>query len=225
VSYLNLDQDIWNQTSFPNKVTPDEDIILVAREDILVLLFNFIGFFGAFVILLFIRIFLVGSDSSLYLGIYDTIMYGLNVMFLTIFMLQFHNYYLSLQILTNKRLIDIDQNGIFKREVNEIAIEKIENVNYKQSFLGVIFNFGNVIVDTAGAATLNNERTHEDAINGFVFNNVPEPREVMQTVTEVYQREKEAQKHEQARLNAEYMEQMYTRRVESSTNPKSVTME
>ncbi len=223
--HFHLDKEIWDKPAFPKKVTPDEDIILVVREDVLVLVFNFIGFFAAFVVLLFIRIFFAGSENSIYLGLFDTIMYGLNVIFLTIFMIQFHNYYLSLQILTNKRLIDIDQNGIFRRQVNEIAIEKIENVNYKQSFMGVVFNYGNVIVDTAGVASLNNEKTNEDAINGFVFNNVPEPRDIMQTVTEVYQRAKEADKHEQARLNAKYMHEEYSKPVTISPNPESMTVQ
>jgi uncharacterized membrane protein YdbT with pleckstrin-like domain len=58
-------------------------------------------------------------------------------------------------IITDRRLVD--EVGILSKTVKESPFEKINNATYRQSFLGRIFNFGDVEIQTAseeGASNL-----------------------------------------------------------------------
>ncbi len=58
-------------------------------------------------------------------------------------------------ILTNIRLIDVDQKGIFTRLVTEALLDKIQDVSWsKVGIIESIFRIGTVKVQTAGTAAL-----------------------------------------------------------------------
>ncbi len=68
------------------------------------------------------------------------------------FLIMATNYFLDIWVLTNKRLVDVDQRGLFKRDISEIRLEKIEDINIKifgiiDTFLGI----GTVEIESAGA--------------------------------------------------------------------------
>ncbi len=84
-------------------------------------------------------------------------------------------YYLNIQVVTNLRIVDIDQVGLFHHTVAELHIENIEDVSSEVSgVLGTMFNYGDVKVQTAGAT----ER--------FVFENVPNPASIEKMVLDLY---------------------------------------
>ena len=61
-------------------------------------------------------------------------------------------YYLDMWILTDKRLIDVEQRGLFSREVSSLRLDKIQDV--KVEVVGVIDTFlhiGTIHVQTAGS--------------------------------------------------------------------------
>ncbi len=65
--------------------------------------------------------------------------------------LKFILYYYNVGIITNTRVIDIDQISILYRETTEARNEKIEDVTSKSAgYWGAIFNYGNIFVQTAG---------------------------------------------------------------------------
>jgi hypothetical protein len=75
-----------------------------------------------------------------------------------------------LWIITNKRLIN--KSGVFTKNLIETPLEKINNVIYKKDFLGMIFNYGTVYVESAakdGAA---------------VMKMVPNPEKFLQKISE-----------------------------------------
>lgn len=93
-------------------------------------------------------------------------------------------HYLSLQIITEMRMVDVDQSGLFGREVTEIQIENVEEVTSKASgILATVFNFGNVTVQTSGAQI------------GFVFENVAHPETVKKLILDLYEQRKRTQPH------------------------------
>ncbi len=203
------DSLIWGQRSLPNKIENSEDIILVIREDILLLGFRALSFF-LITGVLFVVNFLVGATAA------PAILKSLaNVMFFTVvsmlivaFAYQVHNYYLSLQIVTSKRLIDIDQKSLFSREVNELAIEKVEDISYKQNGVwGAIFDYGNVSVQTAAEVATDTQKSNA-ITGGFVFDNVPNPAKVHSMIAEIYHQCQSDQAHLSAQLNAKYMSEM-----------------
>lgn len=80
-------------------------------------------------------------------------------------------YYLNLQIVTNERIIDINQRGMLHHETTEFNIAVIQDATTEiKGVLGNIFNFGNVRVQTAGEQ------------QNFVFDHVADPKHVAQTI-------------------------------------------
>ena len=62
------------------------------------------------------------------------------------------DYYLDVWILTDKKLIDVEQKGIFRREVATLMLESIQDVTVEVSgIIPTMLNFGEVRVQTAGA--------------------------------------------------------------------------
>ncbi len=55
-------------------------------------------------------------------------------------------------IITDKRIIDIDQKGVFSRNVSETTFDKIQDITYEvKGFLGTMLNYGDIAVQTASA--------------------------------------------------------------------------
>lgn len=85
---------------------------------------------------------------------------------------QFVDYRLDVWILTDFRVINIEQQGLFDRIISELNISKVQDVTsevhgHAQTFL----DYGNVYVQTAGEK------------QRFIFQNVPHPEEISRLVT------------------------------------------
>ncbi len=66
------------------------------------------------------------------------------------------NYYLDLWIVTEKRLISVDQTGLFEREVTTLSLSNVQDVTVEQhGIIQTLLNFGTVTVQTAGPTTHN----------------------------------------------------------------------
>lgn len=86
--------------------------------------------------------------------------YGLLLLFLEssfamliviLFFLIWIDYYFDVWIVTNKRIINIEQKGLFSREVSELELDRIQDVS--AHVLGIIptfLNYGDVLIQTAG---------------------------------------------------------------------------
>ncbi len=85
-------------------------------------------------------------------------------------------YYLNVHIVSDQRIVDIDQVGLLFREVSELNIETIEDVtSQNMGLFGNFLNYGNVYIQTAGAA------------QRFEFNNVPNPGSVASLILQLYE--------------------------------------
>lgn len=74
------------------------------------------------------------------------------------------DYYFDIWIITSERVINIEQKGLFMREVSELKFAKIQDVTAEVGgFFPTILNYGDVHVQTAGEE----ER--------FFFRQVPDP--------------------------------------------------
>lgn len=83
---------------------------------------------------------------------------GLAVFFLLIFagcyyaIRTFIIWYWNVFIITNFRVVDVDQVGFFNRTVTEAAYDKVQDVSYQvKGFWATLFGYGTVVVQTAGA--------------------------------------------------------------------------
>lgn len=84
-------------------------------------------------------------------------------------------YYLNYQIITNERLVDVDQKNLLFHSTTEIHIAQIEDVSSEiKGVLGNLFNYGHVYVQTAGTKTR------------FEFDYIPDPNAVVKQVLDLY---------------------------------------
>lgn len=138
--------------------TSDEQIIYTLRRHPItfvptILLFAFL----ATAVPWMVRLLLTSASPDLFL---DNGMRGLAVLgtsfyylsLLVLFFGRFVDYYLDMWVVTNRRLIDIDQIGLFGRSVSEVELYKVQDIRSDQrGFFATIFNFGNISVETSGA--------------------------------------------------------------------------
>jgi hypothetical protein len=189
MNFENFDNDdsIWSSPAFPQKTNPDEDIILLVRQDIAVLIIRLIATLLVFFFFLLIKVLaqlVIPAEGDIILKSIDFLVGLGSFVLLLAFLRYFHNFYLSLQLVTTDRIIDIDQKGIFKREVNELAIGNIEDVTYKQNgFLPTLLGYGEVIIKTS---SIEIGSTNENTVNGFVFENCPEPSKVAGIISDLF---------------------------------------
>lgn len=69
----------------------------------------------------------------------------------TVLMSLVTTYYLDVIIVTNKRILDVDQVGLFVRDVAGLPIEKLEDIKIRTTgILAEVFRFGRLDIQTAG---------------------------------------------------------------------------
>lgn len=67
------------------------------------------------------------------------------------FFVNWTNYYLDMFLVTNKRIIEIDQIGLFKRDIAELRLENIQDVKIQVlGFVPSLLKMGSVHIQTAG---------------------------------------------------------------------------
>lgn len=84
------------------------------------------------------------------------------------------SWFFNVYIVTDERLVDVDFNNLLYREIKDAKIDKIQEVkNTIGGVLGIVFNYGSVHIQTAGA------------LPTFEFEDVPNPAEVAKIIQEL----------------------------------------
>lgn len=95
---------------------------------------------------------------------------AISLYYLGVWVFFFHawlDYYLDVWVITNERVLSLEQKGIFSRRVSELRLSRIQDVSSEVKGMWETFlHFGNVQIQTAG----------EQA--NFLFHQVPNPYEV-----------------------------------------------
>lgn len=61
------------------------------------------------------------------------------------------DYWLDMWIITNERIIDIEQHGLFRHEISEFGLDKVQDVTVDvPGFLATFLKYGKIAVHTAG---------------------------------------------------------------------------
>jgi uncharacterized membrane protein YdbT with pleckstrin-like domain len=77
------------------------------------------------------------------------------------------DYYLDIWIMTNERVVNVEQRGLFSRQVSELKYRAIQDVSTDvRGLFPTIFNFGDVTVQTAAEQSR------------FIFRSVGNPYEI-----------------------------------------------
>ncbi len=70
---------------------------------------------------------------------------------LFIFFIEWLDYWLDAWIITDQRIIDIDQQSLFRREVSEFVLARVQDVTIEiPGFVETVLKFGNIRIQTAG---------------------------------------------------------------------------
>ena len=158
-----------------------EEIIKVMRKHWFILLTKTIGP----VILLFLPLVVyvaVGLASDVFVDILASVEPVEHVLALSIFATSFWtllmwvgiwngwtDYYLDMWTITNRRVIAIDQRGLFKRHIASFRYERLQDVDIEiNGIIATFLDFGTLEAATAG---------HDDDANEFRFVGAPKPRE------------------------------------------------
>lgn len=68
-----------------------------------------------------------------------------------IFFIEWTDYYLDMLIVTDKRIIDVEQKGFFNREVTSFLHPQIQDITVQtEGVLRTLFKFGDLHIQTAG---------------------------------------------------------------------------
>lgn len=88
----------------------------------------------------------------------------------------FVDFYLDVYIITDRRIVDIVQNGLFKREISELNLRMIQDVSaHVDGIFPTLLHYGNINVQTA-AETPN-----------FAFKNIPHPYEISKKILDLHE--------------------------------------
>ncbi len=164
---------------FPSQLE-EEKIYLVIREHWFRLLLKVVVWmFGALVLVAFqtagpnILPGLFEGQTGQIVKLFEQIYFI--ILLLSLFLIAILHY-LNVHIVTNIRVVDIDQVGLFSHVVSELHIDKLEDITSETNgVFGTLFNYGNVYIQTAGAR----ER--------FEFDNVPNPAAIEKLVLDLYE--------------------------------------
>lgn len=181
---------MFNQHKFPNKQS-DEKIEIFLRRHWLIL-FRMIGFYILLIVMPIAFYFLLDFTTNIFSNTITQAVFTLGGSLYTLYVLLFFfgsfiDYYLDVWIVTNKRVINIEQKGLFSRTISEKELIRMQDITSEvKGIWETMFDFGTVFLQTAGEK----ER--------FVFKQVSHPREVVKKVTKLLEEAEEFERKEEA---------------------------
>lgn len=165
------------KNAFPNQER-DETVYVFVRRHWLAFL-PFLGFVIAILLAGVIAILLITNffADSLNEWAFPVAILSLSMLFLaiaTIFLVGWLDFYFDIHVVTDRRIVDIDQKGLFNRVTSELNLSQVEDVTaHSKGFLETFFTFGDVTVQTAGTQP------------NFVLEKIPKPNEVTRLISEL----------------------------------------
>ncbi len=164
-------------SSFPEGLTfqgkeKDENVILVIRSHWVV----YTPFILVALIVLLLPLFFgfimsgLSENMVLFLALFTSCL----TISLTIVTYSFMRWFYNVNMVTDKRIIDLDFTSVVSHHLSEVRLRKIEDITYKQAgVLGSVFDIGTIYFQTAGATA------------SIEFDNISRPRDVQNILYEL----------------------------------------
>lgn len=166
---------------------PEEEVVFFLRShwfEIIPLIF---GFFVV-LILPFAAYFTILYTHPEFIEIktnFTLFLLGSSIFFLYAWLFLFQNFtdwYLDIWIVTNQRIVNIEQRGLFGRVMSELMLYNTQDVTSEiKGFIPSMFDYGNVHIQTSA------EKTR------FEFNNVEHPSFIAKRILELASEQREKQ--------------------------------
>lgn len=108
-----------------------------------------------------------------------TVVLALSVFELLVLLLlysAFMDWYLDVWVVTDERIVDVNQRGVWSREIAELPLSKVQDVTVEQKgIFATVFGYGKIQVQSAG------EKME------FVFDGLPKPNQMSKKILELVQ--------------------------------------
>ena len=99
--------------------------------------------------------------------------------------MEFTDYYLDTWIVTNERIINIEQKGLFNRVASELPLDAVQDVTSDvQGIIRTMFDYGDVVVQTAGQ------------MRQFHFKEIPAPEQIKEQIIHIVEDNRERKRQE-----------------------------
>jgi hypothetical protein len=163
-----------SQCRFPNQHQNEEVLRVIHRQ-----WFNILSHFFIIVIFSFLLVASFLAFPILFPEMFNDgsarlFLFAENTFFIFIWLFGFLiwiDYYFDVWIITNERIVNIEQKGLFVRHISELSFQNVQDVTSAvNGLLPTILNYGDVAIQTAGAK------------NRFLFRQVPDPYQVKDIV-------------------------------------------
>ena len=129
----------------------DEKAILTLRKHWFVLAWPFFKGIALMLIVVFLPLF---GKMGFYIFNYAmlTFIYLVWIVFWgSSIIYEYLNWYRDRYIITNKRVINIDQRSLFRRRVSEIELDHVQDIAHEiNGVMATTFDFGNIIISSTG---------------------------------------------------------------------------
>lgn len=161
------------------KTKPDEQIILAVHRHWFV-----IGSKMTIVIIMLLTAIVLTQISLAYVPENYIILadFLLSLYILIILLISFIlwvDYHLDMWVITDERVISMEQHGLFNREISEFMLSRVQDVTVEiPTFFATVLKFGNLIVQTAGEKQ-------------FIAKNIPDVNRAKDAILEYAQKNKQ----------------------------------
>jgi uncharacterized membrane protein YdbT with pleckstrin-like domain len=164
---LKLSEFISKERVFEGQHTKEEVISIIHRHWYALFWPVIKVFLGLMIVFILFRLF-GASKFSAYALLLWLIIGGVYIL------VQWFNWYRDRYILTDERILNLQQKSLFSRAVIEAPYENIQDISYEvNGFWATIFGFGDVRVDTAGRK------------EGIVMEQVARPRKLKSKIVKI----------------------------------------
>lgn len=176
---------MYGEIIFPGK-HEGEEIILFLRRHRFIFFMRFLVILAGIIAIILLHILfpLIIPDfrESEY---YNLFIFGESLIAIFIwnfFFILWLDFYLDAWIVTNERIINIEQRGFFNRDISELKLTKIQDVTSEISgVIPTLLDYGNIYVQTAAEK----ER--------FTFYQIPNPNYVKNIIVRLQEKERVAE--------------------------------
>lgn len=161
-----------------NKLDENEKVLLVVKKHWFIVFIESLPL-AAFIILPFLFYLLTNridsewiSGNVFYLNLSVAAASVLTAW--VVFFIIWTDYYLDSWLITNRRIIDIEQKGLFSRDIATLRLDKIQDATFSlEGIIATLIGFGEIRIQTAGTQT------------EFKMSHVANPKEVTGAILQI----------------------------------------
>lgn len=173
------------QRYFPTQKEQEKIFLLIRKHWWNYVLFFFLTFMSLLPVIAVI-VYLNINAIVLEPDVADIVVMALSAFFLLVMAVElygFVDYYLDIYIVTDQRLVDISQLGLFRRQISELQIRQVQDVSaHVEGIFPTVLHFGDVYIQTAA------EREN------FIFQSIPHPYTVAKQIVDLHEKDVESAK-------------------------------